>query len=157
MRTAHARTESSGRRPGSRLGEPPPRPGHTRGQPPQVPVRSATGCGNETQSEAEDYYHHYGVEMADNEALDRQLAVQKGRTVFEHLGELEKHRMRFAAGGGSYPLVGTPRRITEEMIKMSEAGLAGATLCFVNFKDELPEFIRTVLPLLEEAGLREPA
>ena len=54
----------------------------------------------DTQAEAEDYYHHYGAGMADNEALDRQLAIQKGRTVFDHLGELDEHRLRFAAGGG---------------------------------------------------------
>lgn len=110
----------------------------------------------ETQSEAEDYYYHYGVKMADNQALDRQLAIQKGRSVFNHLGELEAHRLRFAAGGGSYALVGTPQKIAYEMIKMSEVGIGGAALCFVNFKNELPAFVRTVLPLLEEAGLRMP-
>lgn len=108
----------------------------------------------DTLSEAEDYYHHYGVEMADNDALDRQLSIQKGRTVFEHLGDLDKHRLRFAAGGGSYPLVGTPRIIAEKILSMSEVGLAGAALCFVNYKHELPGFIDGVLPLLEEAGLR---
>ena len=110
----------------------------------------------DTQAEAEDYYYHYGVEMADNEALDRQLALQKGRSVFQHLGELDEHRLSFAAGGGSFPLVGTSRKIADEIIKMSELGLAGAALCFVNYKNELPGFIREVLPLLEEAGLREP-
>lgn len=111
----------------------------------------------ETQTEAEDYYRYYGVEMADNDALDRQLAIQKGRTAFEHLGELDEHRLRFAAGGGSFALVGTARHIAEEMIKLHEAGSGGAALCFVNYKNELPGFIRSVLPLLEEAGLREPA
>ena len=47
------------------------------------------------------------------------------------------------------------RRIASEMVKMSEAGFAGTTVSFVNFKDELPYFIETVLPLLREAGLRE--
>ena len=108
-----------------------------------------------TQAEAEDYYQYYGVEMADDEALDRQLAIQKGRSVFNHLGDLDEHRRRFAAGGGSYALVGTPRRIADEMIEMHRAGLDGAALCFVNYKLELPAFFDGVLPLLEEAGLRE--
>ena len=69
----------------------------------------------------------------------------------------DEHRMRFAAGGGSFPLVGTARHIAEEMIKLHEAGSGGAALCFVNYKNELPGFIRSVLPLLEEAGLRAPA
>ena len=35
-----------------------------------------------------------------------------------------------------------------------EAGFAGTTVSFVNFTDELPYFIETVLPLLKKAGLR---
>jgi len=37
---------------------------------------------------------------------------------------------------------------------MHEAGFAGTTLSFVNFKDELPYFIEKALPLMREAGLR---
>ena len=65
------------------------------------------------------------------------------------------HRKRFVGGAGTYPLVGTPARIAEEMVRMSEVGFAGTTVSFVNFRDELPYFIETVLPLLREAGLRE--
>ncbi len=39
-------------------------------------------------------------------------------------------------------------------MKISEAGFAGATVSFVNFKNELPYFIDAVLPLLREAGVR---
>jgi alkanesulfonate monooxygenase SsuD/methylene tetrahydromethanopterin reductase-like flavin-dependent oxidoreductase (luciferase family) len=38
---------------------------------------------------------------------------------------------------------------------MHEAGFAGTTVSFVNFRSELPFFIDAVLPLLREAGLRE--
>ena len=37
---------------------------------------------------------------------------------------------------------------------MSDVGFAGTTVSFVNFLDELPYFLETVLPLLREAGLR---
>jgi FMNH2-dependent dimethyl sulfone monooxygenase len=37
---------------------------------------------------------------------------------------------------------------------MSEAGFAGTTVSFVNFADELPYFVESVLPLLREAGIR---
>jgi alkanesulfonate monooxygenase SsuD/methylene tetrahydromethanopterin reductase-like flavin-dependent oxidoreductase (luciferase family) len=42
-----------------------------------------------------------------------------------------------------------------EMARMHEAGFAGTTISFVNFKNELPYFIDSVLPLLRAAGLRE--
>jgi FMNH2-dependent dimethyl sulfone monooxygenase len=51
-------------------------------------------------------------------------------------------------------LIGTPRRIAEELAAISAVGFAGVALSFVNYKDELPYFIETVLPLLRDAGLR---
>jgi alkanesulfonate monooxygenase SsuD/methylene tetrahydromethanopterin reductase-like flavin-dependent oxidoreductase (luciferase family) len=44
--------------------------------------------------------------------------------------------------------------VAEQLVKISAAGFTGATVSFVNFKNELPYFIETVLPLLQEAGVR---
>jgi len=108
-----------------------------------------------TQAEAEDYYEHYAVTMADTASVDFYMN-QKQKNSSSHDPEAYLlHRKRFAAGAGTYPLVGTPRHIAEEMVRMSEAGFSGTTVSFVNFADELPYFIETVLPLLREAGLRE--
>ena len=41
------------------------------------------------------------------------------------------------------------------MVKIHQAGFAGTTVSFVNFKNELPYFIDKVMPLLREAGLRQ--
>lgn len=64
------------------------------------------------------------------------------------------YRKRFVGGAGTYPLIGTPRKIAEELIRISEVGFAGTTVSFVNFRQELPYFISEVLPLLRKAGLR---
>jgi alkanesulfonate monooxygenase SsuD/methylene tetrahydromethanopterin reductase-like flavin-dependent oxidoreductase (luciferase family) len=107
-----------------------------------------------TQMEAEDYYDRYAVQNADDAALDFYMA-QKEKNSSSHDPEAYRlHRKRFAGGAGTYPLVGTPRHIAEDMIRMSQAGFAGTTVSFVNFTDELPAFIDGVLPLLREAGLR---
>ncbi len=109
----------------------------------------------ESQAEAEDYYEHYAVRMADTESLDFYAGAKEK---FSHSHDPEaytRHRKRFAAGAGTYPLVGTPRKIAEEMVRMAEVGFAGTTISFVDFKGELPYFIATVLPLLCRAGLRE--
>ena len=45
-------------------------------------------------------------------------------------------------------------RIAEKLTAISRVGFAGVALSFVNYQDELPYFIETVLPLLREAGLR---
>ncbi len=107
-----------------------------------------------TQSEAESYYEHYAVTMADHASVDHYMG-QKQKFSGSHEEEAYRlHRKRFAAGAGTYPLVGTPQRIAEELVKISNAGFAGATVSFVNFKNELPYFIDHVLPLLREAGVR---
>jgi FMNH2-dependent dimethyl sulfone monooxygenase len=108
-----------------------------------------------TQAEAEAYYENYAVTMADTVSLDHYVK-QKQTFSGSHDEEAYRlHRKRFAAGAGTYPLVGTPKFIAEEMVKISQAGFAGTTVSFVNFKNELPYFIDNVLPLLKEAGLRQ--
>jgi alkanesulfonate monooxygenase SsuD/methylene tetrahydromethanopterin reductase-like flavin-dependent oxidoreductase (luciferase family) len=64
------------------------------------------------------------------------------------------YRKRFAGGAGSYPLVGSPEHIAEEILRISSQGYSGAALSFVNCTDELPFFCERVLPLLESSGLR---
>ena len=109
----------------------------------------------ESQAEAEDYYQYYAVTMADHASVDFYTG-QKEKFSGSHEAEAYRlHRKRFAAGAGTYPLVGTPRHIADEMIRMNEVGFAGTTISFVNFKNELPYFIERVLPLLRAAGLRE--
>jgi alkanesulfonate monooxygenase SsuD/methylene tetrahydromethanopterin reductase-like flavin-dependent oxidoreductase (luciferase family) len=71
--------------------------------------------------------------------------------------ELRDHRLRFAGGHGSYPLVGTPDEIADEMERISATGLAGTTVAFVNYLSEFPYFRDEVLPRLERKRLRAPA
>ncbi len=107
------------------------------------------------QSEAEDYYERYAVTMADHASVDHYMG-QKEKFSGSHDAEAYRlHRKRFAGGAGTYPLVGTPEHIASEMARMHKAGFAGTTVSFVNFRNELPYFIATVLPLLHDAGLRE--
>jgi len=108
-----------------------------------------------TQTEAEDYYEHYAVTMQDAASVDHYMGNKEKFSGSHDAEAYRLHRKRFAAGAGTYPLIGTPRHIAEEMARISAAGFAGTTVSFVNFERELPTFIETVLPLLREAGLRE--
>jgi alkanesulfonate monooxygenase SsuD/methylene tetrahydromethanopterin reductase-like flavin-dependent oxidoreductase (luciferase family) len=107
-----------------------------------------------TQAEAEAYYEYYAVTMQDTASVDFYMQAKEKNSTSHDPEAYRLHRKRFAAGAGTYPLVGTPRHIADEMIRMSEAGFAGTTISFVNFADELPYFVAEVLPLLKEAGLR---
>jgi alkanesulfonate monooxygenase SsuD/methylene tetrahydromethanopterin reductase-like flavin-dependent oxidoreductase (luciferase family) len=55
-----------------------------------------------------------------------------------------------------YPLVGTAAEIAERLAGLSRAGLDGVLLTWVDYADGLARFNADVLPLLEQAGLREP-
>jgi alkanesulfonate monooxygenase SsuD/methylene tetrahydromethanopterin reductase-like flavin-dependent oxidoreductase (luciferase family) len=107
-----------------------------------------------TQGEAEDYYDYYSRQHIDEEAVDYHMRQKKN---FSHSHEDEAFRLykqRFSAGTGSYPLVGTPAKIASELAGFAGAGFNGAALSFVNYKDELPYFCESVVPLLKEAGLK---
>ena len=106
----------------------------------------------ETDAEAEAYYRHYAQENADTAAVDFHIAMTRANRQVG-AGELED-RVRRAAGLSSYPLVGRPEKVAEGLVSLHRLGIAGTTLSFVNFRDELPFFMQRVLPLLKAAGVR---
>ncbi len=108
-----------------------------------------------SRAEAEDYYEHYAVTMADNAALDYMMGKQAANATNHDPETYRLHRKWFAGGAGTYPLIGTPADIAEQMVEMSRAGFAGTTVSLVNFAQELPFFCDGVLPLLQKAGVRE--
>jgi alkanesulfonate monooxygenase SsuD/methylene tetrahydromethanopterin reductase-like flavin-dependent oxidoreductase (luciferase family) len=107
------------------------------------------------QSEAEDYYRHAIIENADWGAIDGMLANRNITPQTIPAEEYAKKRQYFAANAiGGYPFVGTPDRIAEELASISQAGVRGIALSFVNYLDELPYFCDEVLPRLARLGLR---
>jgi alkanesulfonate monooxygenase SsuD/methylene tetrahydromethanopterin reductase-like flavin-dependent oxidoreductase (luciferase family) len=109
----------------------------------------------ETQREAEDYYTRYAVTMADHAAVDQHMAGKKEFSQSHDRDAYDRYRQRFAGGAGSYPLIGTPEKIADEMIAIASQGYAGIALSFVNYTQELPYFCDRVLPVLRQAGYRE--
>ncbi len=110
-----------------------------------------------TQKEADDFHQYYARDNADWAAVDNVINL-----MFQHAQSfppdmLQFLRNRFAGGHGGVPLVGTPEVVAKGLIDLHEAGFAGTTLAFVNYAEELPYFAETVLPILEEAGIRTPA
>jgi FMNH2-dependent dimethyl sulfone monooxygenase len=59
-------------------------------------------------------------------------------------------------GMGAWQLVGTPDQVAAELVQLSEIGLDGVMLAFLDYEKELPHFAETVMPLLVDAGLRAP-
>jgi alkanesulfonate monooxygenase SsuD/methylene tetrahydromethanopterin reductase-like flavin-dependent oxidoreductase (luciferase family) len=119
-----------------------------------------------TRKEAEDYYYYFAEEAADHASITY-MVRQKGATSGSDISKAERPdinpeantRRRGKVYPGTFPgcftVVGTPDDVAEEIIEMSEAGLAGASIAFLDYLAEMPYFIQEVLPRLERAGLRE--
>jgi alkanesulfonate monooxygenase SsuD/methylene tetrahydromethanopterin reductase-like flavin-dependent oxidoreductase (luciferase family) len=108
-----------------------------------------------TQKEADDYYQHVNIENADWGAIDGMLANKSITPQTIPPEEYEAKRRFFAANSiGGYPFVGTPDRISEELTIISQAGVRGIGLSFVNYLAEVPYFCDEVLPRLQRAGVR---
>jgi alkanesulfonate monooxygenase SsuD/methylene tetrahydromethanopterin reductase-like flavin-dependent oxidoreductase (luciferase family) len=108
-----------------------------------------------TEREARDYLRYYVEERGDWEAVDN-LTTTMGlpqRVPPERLAAMKRD---FIAGWGGYPLVGTPEQIVDELGALADLGFDGWMLSWVNYEAEVQQWIAEVLPLLEQAGLREP-
>jgi alkanesulfonate monooxygenase SsuD/methylene tetrahydromethanopterin reductase-like flavin-dependent oxidoreductase (luciferase family) len=57
---------------------------------------------------------------------------------------------------GMHPIVGTPGQVVDEFARVSDLGLDGLALAWVNFEEGLDQLSRELYPLMYEAGLRTP-
>ena len=85
-------------------------------------------------------------------AVDAHMAGKKEFSQSHDAHAYDRYRQRFAGGAGTYPLIGTPETIADDMIAIAEQGYDGIALSFVNYTQELPYFCDRVLPLLRSAG-----
>lgn len=105
--------------------------------------------------EAQAYVNEYAVEMGDIAAADAFMEGTLGINPREAPQEVLDH-MRFGinAGAFGFPLVGSAEDITASLQMLSDAGVDGVLLTWLDYNSGLQEFGDTVLPLLENAGLR---
>lgn len=106
-----------------------------------------------TRAEAEAYHRYYAEECADGPAVDYYMAG-RSKTATMPEQEAREMRLRFAAGNGGYPLIGTPRDVADGLIEIARAGYAGTAISMVDYVGELPVILEEVMPILRRAGIR---
>lgn len=111
----------------------------------------------ETEQEARQYYDYYSREQEDTGAVDYMMRQKQKFSRSHDDSAYRLYRQRFAAGTGTFPLVGTPEQVAADLIRMHQIGLNGCALTFVNYAKELPYFCERVLPLLAQAGIHAGA
>jgi dimethylsulfone monooxygenase len=115
---------------------------------------NATVVCRPTTAEAQAYYDYYAGERGDWPAVDRLVGLGTGN--MSSANDAGRLRIRYAAGYGTFPLVGSPDDIARTLAQISELGFTGLSLSFVSFLEEFPYFRDEVLPRLEALGLRVP-
>ncbi len=110
----------------------------------------------DTEKEAKDYLHRYVHEQGDWEAATNLLRIFGMHNETLDKATLDDHKAHFIAGHGGYPLVGTAEQIVEELGKLADIGVDGCLISWVDYKAELKQWIEEVMPLTEQAGLRQP-
>ena len=113
---------------------------------------SALVVCRKTEAEAHAAYRSI-LEHGDRVAADNLMKVL-GIESQSFNERIEKYRERVVAGWGTNPILGTPEQVTEQLGAMSDAGVDGVVLGFLDYNEELKYFDSAVMPLLRQAGLR---
>ena len=110
----------------------------------------------DTDEEARAYQNYYCTEQANHEAVETMAHFFGLTTNILPPDVWENMKVHLAGGYAGYSLVGTAETIAERIKKLSEAGIDGISLHWVEFVPGIDRFAREVLPLLEQEGLRSP-
>jgi FMNH2-dependent dimethyl sulfone monooxygenase len=107
----------------------------------------------ETEQDAKDYFNEYVHEKGDWEAATNLVDTMGLNT--PRTPELLKYmKMHFVAGWGGFPLIGSKEQVVEGLAKLSGLGLDGVVVSWPRYIQDMRNFQKTTLPLLEQAGLR---
>jgi FMNH2-dependent dimethyl sulfone monooxygenase len=109
----------------------------------------------ETEQEAKEFVRYYVHEKGDWKAVRDLLSVLVPNSQSASKEQWESMAANLIAGYGGLPLVGTPEQVVEGMLRMSEAGVDGITVSWVNYESGLAQFRDEILPLMFRAALRQ--
>jgi alkanesulfonate monooxygenase SsuD/methylene tetrahydromethanopterin reductase-like flavin-dependent oxidoreductase (luciferase family) len=110
----------------------------------------------DSEKDARDFLNYYVKEKGDWVAVDNIIKGVGIQTELMPKEMLEGFKFHFIAGWAGYPLVGTAEQIADEIAKLSAMGLDGTLLNWPRYENGLDRFVKEVLPILEQKGLRKP-
>lgn len=110
----------------------------------------------DTVEEARAYADDYVVTHGDDEAVREVLLGNIAN--FDHFPQPVRDNIAYAfkAGWGGYGLVGTANDIADKFEALSNAGVDGFLMTWLDYEGGLSRFEAGIMPLLEQKGLRAP-
>ena len=109
-----------------------------------------------TEKDAQDYFRFVHRDNADVAAIEKLLAGVSANSDSLDVDPEEHARTieRLAAGRGAMTIVGTPEQVVEQLLELTNAGLDGVAISWVNYDEGLQQMEDDILPLMVQAGLR---
>jgi alkanesulfonate monooxygenase SsuD/methylene tetrahydromethanopterin reductase-like flavin-dependent oxidoreductase (luciferase family) len=107
-----------------------------------------------TRQEAEDFVDSVIRQQGDRVTAEATLAEMMPHS--HSIRGLARETMLERLMGGFFglPLIGTPEDIVARLLDVSEAGIDGVALSWVDYGEGLLQYTHELLPLLRDAGLR---
>ena len=106
-----------------------------------------------TQKEAEDYYRYIVHEQGDWEAVEHIVKIRSQQQSLS-VEDMRRIKERLISGLATYAVIGSPDTVAQTFKSLSDAGLDGMAVGFVNYINDMPLFRDEVLPRMERLGIR---
>jgi len=112
----------------------------------------------ETEAEAREAYRYFILEHGDREAGENvlRMLMEHSQTIDYSSAEMRALVEAVVRGYFAHPITGSPEQVVAELSRLAEAGLDGVALTWNDYEEGLEQYGRMLLPLLAEAGLRQP-
>lgn len=101
------------------------------------------------------YVDYYAEQHADEAGVDSYIHEVSANTMRFTPEQLQARRHDIKAGKAGVPLLGNAEDITETFSKISNCGIDGILLLWVDYQDGIRRFNTDVMPMLEQVGLRQ--
>lgn len=110
----------------------------------------------DSEKEAREYLQAYVNERGDWDTAAKMVEMFGLQSDTLEPAVLEDFKFHFIAGHGGYPLVGTAESIVAQIERLSQMGVDGLLISWVDYLRECKQWIEEVLPLMEQADQRQP-
>jgi alkanesulfonate monooxygenase SsuD/methylene tetrahydromethanopterin reductase-like flavin-dependent oxidoreductase (luciferase family) len=108
----------------------------------------------DTEQEAKRYFDYYVHEKGDWKGIEAMTAgLKKGANLSQDYA-VKQMQIQMIAGYSAIPLVGTAEQVAEGLKELSDAGLDGVTVSWVDYEEGLTQFKDEIAPLLAQTGVR---
>lgn len=111
----------------------------------------------DTEAAARRDLDRYVIGYGDDVAVANMLSTFGMESETLEPAVMDAFRFHFKAGHGGYPLVGTPDSVVADLVRLSDMGVDGVLLSWLDYLEEGAAWVEQVMPLMESAGLRAPA